>query len=301
MTGIHWLLGAALAAAQPAAFPCDKLAGELLESYDRFESVPAPAPAPVEIRKKAVLFERTAALVAETFTLDDSARSGGKPLLFRQYRDGAQTWMCTRMRNDALFGTGDQTSQFLLRCLGDRDGDGGFEGFTRRVPLVRVNSMGRSIGARAESPAAPEASPWLPFSRPVRLIAGVGVVDPNAAFRPRARTRIVVSRVQGNEVELGVSGGISSLPDHVESRIGTQLIQTPVRLTMREGEVATAGGTRIRFARRGGKMTGTVLDGFGSEPQLLCSGSVAQVGDNFTILGAGHQGTFTRASLPPTE
>jgi hypothetical protein len=219
MDGFQWLLlGAALAAAQPAAFPCDKLGGDLFESYDGFEAVPAPSPPLVEIRRKAVLFDRTAALVAETFTLDDPARSGGKPLLFRRYRGGGETSMCTSMRDDTLFGTGDQTTQFMLRCLGDRDGDGAYEGFVRRVPLVPVKSLSRPNRAPAAAPAPPESSPWLPFSRPVRLVPGT-VADPNAAFRPRARTRIVVARVQGDQVELGFSGGISSLPA-IGSRTG---------------------------------------------------------------------------------
>jgi hypothetical protein len=70
---------------------------------------------------------------------------------------------------------------------------------------------------------------------------------------------------------------------------------------MSEGAVVAAAGTRIRFARRGGKMTGTVLDGFGSEPRLLCSGTVAEIGDTFTILGAGHQAVVNRSSLPPAQ
>ena len=51
MIGFEWLYGAALAAAQTAAFPCDKLAGELLEIYEGFESVPAPSRAPVRSKE----------------------------------------------------------------------------------------------------------------------------------------------------------------------------------------------------------------------------------------------------------
>ena len=301
MTSIHWLLGAALAAAQPAGFPCDKLAGELLEVLGRVRNRPGAVPQGRGGPEEGGALRQDRRSGRRDVNSGRSGPLGGKSLLFRRYRDGGETLMCTRMRSDALFGTGDETTQFLLRCLGDRDGDGAFDGFTRRVPLVRVNSLSRRAATAAAVPAVPEPSPWLPFARPVRLVASTGVVDPNAAFRPRARTRIAVSRVQGGEVELGFSGGISSLPDHVESRIGSHLGQVTVRLTMRDGEVVAAGGTRIRFAKRGAKWTGTILDGFGAEPRLLCSGSVAEVGDTFTILGAGRQATFNRSSLPPAE
>lgn len=74
-----------------------------------------------------------------------------------------------------------------------------------------------------------------------------------------------------------------------------------VAAPLADGAVVPIAGTRIRFSRAKGKWTATVLDGFGSEPRLHCSGSVAEVGDTFTILGAGAQAEIARSSLPPAN
>jgi hypothetical protein len=301
MISFEWLFGAALAAAQTAAFPCDKLGDEVLEVYDGFEQAAPPSRGPVEVRKKAVLFGRTAPLIARTFTLVDPAPAGGKTMVFRRYRSGDEILMCTRMRNGALFGAGDETEQFVLRCLDDRDGDGAYEGFTRRVRLVPVKSMSGTMRPAPTFPVDQEASPRLPLARPIALVAKSGLVDPFSPFKPRARSRIVVSRVRGNEVELSFSGRLSSLPDSVEDRMGVLDAETVVKMTMTDGGTVSIAGTRIRFARQGGKLTAAVIEGFGSEPRLLCSGSVAEVDDTFTILGVGRQSIISRASLPPAQ
>jgi len=68
---------------------------------------------------------------------------------------------------------------------------------------------------------------------------------------------------------------------------------------MTDGAVVPLGGTRLRFVHSGSKWTGEALDGFGRPPRLICSGSVAEVGDTFTILAAGAQMVVARANLPP--
>jgi hypothetical protein len=293
MTNPYLLLGAALAAAQISDFPCDKLTGELLEVYDGFEAVPAPSPAAVEVRKKAVLFDRAVPLVAETFALADPSRAGGRLMVFRRFRSGDGILLCTHARSDTLFGAGDEALQFLLRCLADRDGDGAFEGFARRIPLLPADTPGRIL---LKPPA--EAVETLPFARPIALVSKPGLADPNAPFKPKARTRIAVAGVRGNEVQLSFSGQLSMLPDYVAHRFEMPVSETFITMPMTEGGVVPVAGTRIRFAKRAGKWTATVLDGFGSEPRLLCSGSVAEVGDTFTILGAGSQQIIPRANLP---
>lgn len=297
MQGLEWLIAAALAT-QPTgsgSFPCEKLGNGLLQVYDSFKA-PAAAPAPVQVKKKAVLYQQAAPLLARTFAIGEGAISGAERLVFSPYRSGSQSLFCTRGRSDALFGAGDEASQFLVRCLADRDGNGTYESFTRRGPLVRADRMPRTLPAASE---APEDSALLPLSRPLTLVEKPGLIDPaTSLMQPRALTRITVSALHGNQVELKFSGQLTSVPDHVAGMFGMASQEAVYMLPMTAGATVPVGGTRIRFDKSGSRWTATVLDGFGPAPALRCGGTVAEVGDTFTVLGAGGQAIIARASLP---
>jgi hypothetical protein len=296
------MLGAALAAAAAAApasvdFPCDKL-GDGVELFDGLEESQAPPPRAVEVRKKAILFERRQGLVAPSFTLSGAglANSGGTasaPVLFRKYRSGAEMLFCTGTWSEALFGAGDAKTRFMLRCLVDKDGDGAFESFVHRLQLVPYNMRtGRTSAPTGEAPGL------LPLPRPVTLVPAAAPARPDPFSSAEVLTRISVARVDGGNVELRFSGGVrrgsSSFADRMMGGA-----ETIVAVPMTEGAEVPILGTRIRFARRAGKWTAAVLDGFGRPPRLLCSGAVVEAGDTFTILTPGGQASYARADLRP--
>ncbi len=299
MIEMSWMLAAlAAAAAAPASgdFPCDKIGG-VVELFDGFEEGSAPSPGAVEVRKKAILFERRQGLVASSFTLSDAAlaNSGGTsaaPVLFRKYRSGAETLFCTGTRSEALFGAGDAKIQFMLRCLVDKDGDGAFESFVHKGQLVPYNMRtGRTSAPTGEAPR------FLPLPRPVTLVPAPAPARPDPFSSAEVLTRISVARVDGDKVELRFSGGVGRGPSSLADRmIGGA--ETIIAVPMTDGAEVPMLGTRIRFARRDGKWTAAVLDGFGRPPRLLCSGAVIEAGDTFTIMTPGGQASYARADLP---
>jgi len=290
LTGI----AAALLAQAPAHdFPCERLRADILEVRDGFGAATGPALGAVRVRRNAVLLDQTFGLVAETFTLadDDLATAGGTmpPIVFQKYRAGEALLFCTQMRRDNLFGAGEGSHQYALRCLADRDGDGAYESFSRRIRLVRIES-GRGPPAPA---AAPEAVEQVALAAPVRLVSRAGLDLREGGYKPRARSRITVRNVDGGNVEIRFSDGISLMPAGVEDHI-LEAAETIVSVPMTNGAEVPILGRRFRFARQGGRWTAAVLDGDGRPPRLHCAGSVVETGDTFTILTPGGQTVVAR-------
>lgn len=288
MNGVYWLMAAALAGAEVSSFPCDKLRPVMFEVYEGFEPAPAP-PGPVKVKRKAVLYDGAAPLIARDYMLAEPTVAADKAILFHPYREGQERLLCTNSRSDALFGAGDEAAQFMLRCLVDADGDGRFEAFSRRVELFPFGKDGKF----PNPPPTPAPVLGSPLPRPVTLVEKPGpALRAKGPYQIAARSRIVVSRVEGNQVELSFSGEAS-----IADRLLSAGEETVYAVPMADGAVVPIGGTRIRFARRGSYWTAEALDGFGRAPRLHCSGSVAEVGDTFTLLGASQQTVITRASL----
>lgn len=298
MIAMPWMLAVlAAAAAIPASidFPCDKLA-DPVELFDGIEENPAPSPGAVEVKRKAILFERRQRLVAPAFTPSDAAlaNSGGRnaaPVLFRNHRSGAGTMFCTQTSSEALFGADDAKLPFLLRCLVDKDGDGAFESFVPKVQLVSFNMRtGRPADPTGEAPAL------LPLPRPVTLVPAAAPAHPDPFWNADVLTQISVASVHGSDVELRFSGSVVRGPADLAG--GMRGAESMIDLPMTDGAEVPLLGTRIRFARRDGKWMATVLDGFGRPPRLICSGAVIEAGDSFTILTPGGQASYARTDLP---
>jgi|GEM_PF-6487079 len=300
MINLPWMLAAAVAAvagiAVPAEdFPCDTLSNGTLEVYDRIEESAAPVLGAVDVRKKAILFERRQALIAQLYTLADNSLATGadaaRPILFRKYRSGADISFCAQTRNEALFGAGDIKMQFMLRCLIDRDGDGAYESFVHKAQLVPYNMRtGRTSAPTQEAPGI------LSLPRPVTLVPTASPARTDPFSNAEILTRISVGRVDNANVEIRFSGGVRRGPASLADRLmGTETI---VAVPMTESEV-TVLGTRIRFVRGSGKWTAAVVDGFGRPPRLQCQGAVIETGDTFTIMTPGGQQTVARADLRP--
>jgi hypothetical protein len=299
---MNWSLAAVLAlfgAEEAREFPCEALGDELLEVHEGFAPAAAAVQGAVAVKKKAVLFDATAALRTKGYTLAEPLPAADVPApIFRPYRRGGQAQVCTGRRSDALFGAGDMKEQYMLRCLQDGDGDGRYEGFIRWGKLVPMRDVPRVISAE-DADRAPETPELRPLPRPVALVEREDLADPNDFMKEKARMRITVARVQGQEVQLRFSATMTPpIPDHIPGGSWMSVAETLVTMPMTEsGEVPFA-GTRIRFAKSGRGWTASVPDGFGRPPRLICSGSVAEVGDSFTILGAGSKMNVARSSLP---
>jgi hypothetical protein len=290
--------GAQAAAPEPVQpFPCEKLEEEGLRVFEGIgPAAEAPAPAPILLKKKALLLRTRHPLLTRWLTFDDAALAtdGGKlpPLAFRAFRIAGKVTFCTSTRRESVFGPNAQDGNFLLRCLVDEDGDGRYESHRAHGELVSYNSR---TGARGKPTGA--VPPLRALPRPVRLVESDAVKDPNAAFAPRILSELRVAAITDSDLVLAASSQVVMLPDPVGGRFrGGEADRITVPL--REGTWTSPAGQTLVLSRKGkawyARPAPAAVPG-----ALLCGGSVVATGSAYSIMSEGGMSVIGRSSLPP--
>lgn len=134
------------------SFDCTQI-GE--GEYRIYQGLGEPKPrtpvGPIKIKKGTVIAYEDRALLTEWYKPQNGA--GGviaykqTQIVFSHYLINGLTKFCSSQRHADVFGAGETSQHYSLRCLSDKDQDGSYDTFRRYGELVSYNSQTGKMGA----------------------------------------------------------------------------------------------------------------------------------------------------------
>lgn len=280
------LSSAASGSVVQASFPCSKLAQGEYRVFKGLIRLNEASPIPIKIKKGAVILQIRQALLTD-WKKPEGQIGAVVPyqqpqLLFRPYRIAGVLRYCAEGQRDDVFGAGDKTVQYLLRCLVDSNADGKYDSFHRYGELVKTDYR----TGKTDAPSGVVQSD-LPLIKPFALTAS-GVTQPqNSRFEPAVQSMIKIKELRKNVASLSILTFVSFGISETESSFGRRTEDKILELSLQDGVETMVDGTNFVIARRGSDWTLTPNRGFGGKADLVCGGSVLDAGGTYTIFTGG--------------
>lgn len=292
------LLAAPVVAEEP--FACKSVSGGELRVYQGLGPAESKTPsARVKVKKGAVVVHEERALLVD-WLKPDGGVGGVIPykspqMVFSRYSINGEERLCSTQRREDVFGAGDEKQSYQLRCLLDTNGDGQFDAFRRYGELVSYDSRSGKAGAATGTPQADQ-----PLAQPFRLVPAGPADSPtpvSSRFVPVLRSVIQVMNVVGDKVTLRETSQVAVMAfDSDRGLVNDHLPSTTVEVQLAEGAEALVGQTRIRVARTSSGWEIFAPEGFVSDAELICGGTMLKTDETITVFKGGGFGVLRRNS-----
>jgi hypothetical protein len=280
------LSGAASNSVAQESFPCAKLTRGEYRIFKGLSPLNDAPIVPIKIKKGAIVLQQKRALLTD-WKKPEGLIGAVVPyqqpqLLFRPYRIEGALRYCAQSRRDDVFGAGDKSQQYLLRCLIDSNADGQYEGFRRYVELVRID--GRTGKTDAPSGVSQADQPLV---KPFALLPADVRLPQNNGFDLAVQSIIKIKEVRKNVASISIRTFVSFGLDEIASSFGPSPDGKVAELSLQDGLETMIEGTSLVIKRRGNDWMITANRGFSGKADLICGGSALDTGAEFTIFTSG--------------